>query len=106
MAIPSVSVSEWVKSDVASASYVDGTITVPKDAVSTTGSIIAPENYSDDIRDFAVAVLDSIYNTYVATTISDRPTSFSVGRLLTSTKLQYVFSVTISESTVDFPSWS
>lgn len=106
MAIPSVSVSEWVKTGTASATYTSGTVTVPMNAVVGDGTIIAAENYSDDIRDFIVAVLDSVYNTYISSTVGDRPTSFSVGRVLSSTKLQYVVSVTISESTVDFPGWS
>ena len=116
MAIPAVGVANWIKggSSGTAVSAAGGSVTlaagdvyVPKAAVTnTTGTMVPTSLYSDDIRDFLTATLDSVYKTYSALASADKPTTFQVQRNITSTGIQYTIVVNTSNLSSDFPTWA
>lgn len=101
---PAAGVANWIKLGANTADYnsTGKVVTVEGQDVAGTGAIIVDANYGDDIRDFLVAVLDSVYKVYAAQTGDAIPTNFSIQRSITSTKIQFVVSVNIVGD-VDFP---
>lgn len=109
---PAVGVANWIKNGANTATYQAATgtpsvaakgVIVPLASVAlSSGTVIKDTNYTDDIRDFLVGTLDSVYNVYSAQTGTAIPTNFIIQKALSSNKVQYIVTVT-TNGDVDFP---
>jgi len=100
---PAANVANWIKNGSTTATYSAQNVTVPVGAVSlASGTIIKNTNYSDDVRDFLVGVLDSVAYVYAAQTLTAIPSTFSVTRVIGSSQVQYLVTVS-TNGDVDFP---
>jgi hypothetical protein len=113
---PGAGVENWIKISSTTASHYATSqsvtvtakgVVVPVGAVAlSSGTIITATNYSNDIRDFLVGTLDSVYKVYSALTAgatdTQIPSNFSVARVINSTSVQYLVTVN-TNGDVDFP---
>lgn len=103
---PAVNIANWIKNGATTATYASGAVSVPKAAVvAATGTAIKDTNYSDDIRDFLVATLDSVYKVYAEQTGTAKPTGFVISKAIVDGKIQYVVRIS-TNGDVDFPALS